>query len=123
MPREILGDSTGKPYSPGVRSGELVFVSGQLGLDTAGKLVPGGIKAETRQTLENVKSVLAKAGASLDHVCMVNIYLTDFSGDFTAMNEIYSEYFRSAPPARATVEVSKLALGTCVEISAIAVLR
>lgn len=122
MPRQILGDSAGKPYSPGTRSGKLVFVSGQLGLDAQGKVVSGGIAAETRQVLENVKSVLALAGASLDHVTMVNIYLIDLDGDFTPMNQVYREFFTASPPARATVEVRKLALGTKVEISAIAVL-
>jgi len=122
MPRQVLGDSGGKPYSPGTRNGKLVFVSGQLGVDAQGKVVSGGIVAETRQTLENVKSVLALGGASLDHVTMVNIYLIDLDGDFGPMNKVYQEFFTSSPPARATVEVRKLALGTRVEISAIAVL-
>ncbi len=122
MPRQILGDPAGKPYSPGTRSGKLVFVSGQLGLDAQGKVVPGGVSAETRQALEHLKSVLALAGASLDLVTMVNIYLVDIEGDFAAMNQVYREFFSGSPPARATVEVRKLALGTKVEISAIAVL-
>ena len=122
MSREIIGDVDGKPYSPGTRSGNLVFVSGQLGLDSTGKLVSGGADAETRQCIENLKAVLARAGATLDDVTMVNVYITDLDNDYTAMNEVYSEYFGSSPPARATVEISKLALGGIVEISAIAAL-
>ncbi len=122
MARTILGEVGGRPYSPGTQNGNLVFVSGQLGRDSSGKLVSGGVEAETEQTLENVKAVLAKAGASLDHVMMVNIYLIDWDRDYAAMNQVYSKYFGSSPPARATVEVSKLALGATVEISAIATL-
>jgi|TARA_B100001964_G_scaffold245798_1_gene336403 2-iminobutanoate/2-iminopropanoate deaminase len=122
MSREIIGDVGGKPYSPGTRSGNLVFVSGQLGLDSTGKLVSGGADAETRQCIENLKAVLAKTGATLDDVTMVNVYITDLDNEYGAMNEVYSEYFGDLPPARATVEISKLALGGTVEISAIAVL-
>lgn len=122
MPREILGDPAGKLFSPGTRRGNLVFVSGQLGRDGSGKIVPGGAAPETRQCVENVKAVLAMAGATLDDVMMVNVYLTELSGDYGAMNLVYSEYFHDAPPARATVGVSQLAQGGKVEISAIAVI-
>jgi 2-iminobutanoate/2-iminopropanoate deaminase len=122
MARETLGSSEGKPYSPGTKMGNLIFVSGQLARDANGKLVAGGAAAETRQCIENIKSVLAEAGAMLEHVMMVNVYLTDMGNDYATMNQVYMEYFTKAPPARATVEVSKLAMGAKVEISAIAAL-
>jgi reactive intermediate/imine deaminase len=122
MPREILGEVGGRPYSPGTRAGNHTYVSGQLGWDESGKIVPGGIEAETRAAIEAIKRVLAKAGASLDDVTMVTVYVTDLAGDYAVMNKIYSEYFGTvSPPARATVEVSKLALNGRVEIAAIAV--
>jgi 2-iminobutanoate/2-iminopropanoate deaminase len=122
MPRHAIGDHAGKPYSPGVQAGSFVFVSGQIGLDESGKIVSGGAAAETRQSLENVKQILATAQASLEDVVMVNIYLIDFEGDYAAMNEVYTQYFPGTPPARATVEVRKLALGSRVEVTAIAML-
>ena len=123
MAKETFGAGkiSGVPYSPGAKSGNLVFVSGQLGL-TDGKLVEGGIGPETRQCLENLKGVLKDGGATLDDVTMVNIYVTDIKNEFAAMNAVYGEYFVDNPPARATVEVSGLALGAVVEIAAIAVL-
>src|SRR5581483_1861609 len=122
MARETLGSSEGKPYSPGTKLGNLIFVSGQLARDINGKLVEGGAVPETRQCIENIKQVLAKAGATLDNVMMVNVYLTDMDSDYAMMNQVYMEYFTKAPPARSTVQVSKLAMGAKVEISAIAVL-
>jgi len=121
MTREILGDPGEKPYSPGIRNGNLLFVSGQLGLDADDKIVSDDVGPQTRQCLENMLTVLKTGGASVDDVTMVNIYLLRFDEDFAAMNEVYREYFGAAPPARATVEVSKLALGLKVEISCIAV--
>jgi reactive intermediate/imine deaminase len=122
MPREILGNPAGRPYSPGTRFRNLIFVSGQLGLDGDGRLVEGGAAAETRQVLENVKSVLALAGATMDDVTMANVYLTDRASDFAQMNQVFGDYFGSQPPARATVEITRLALGARVEISVIATL-
>ncbi len=123
MPREILSEVAGKPYSRGTRCGNMVFVSGQLGLDRNDKPVPGGVGPEMRQTMEYVKEVLAEAGATLDDVTMVNIYMSDLEGDYNEMNEVYSEYFgTSGLPARATVGVSKLAFNLRVEVSCIAVL-
>ena len=122
MTREILGDAGGKPYSPGTRVGKMVFVSGQLGLDGNDRIVPGGIGPETRQCLENLAAVLRRAGASLDDVTMVNVYMRDLDADYAAMNEVYREFFGSRLPARATVEVSRLAFNLAIEISCIAVL-
>jgi 2-iminobutanoate/2-iminopropanoate deaminase len=111
------------PYSQAVRvpKGELVFCSGQVGLDpNSGALVQGGVEAETRQVLANLGAVLAAAGLGFDDVVRTTVYLTDFS-DFGAMNAIYAEAFGEVPPARATVQVSALPRGAAVEIDAIAV--
>ena len=121
MAREIIGEVGGRPYSPGTRVGNTIFVSGQLGLDASDKIVPGGIGPETRQCLENMKAVLAKAGATLDAVTMVNIYMKDLDQDYAEMNQVYLEFFGDTPPARATVEVSRLAFNVPIEISCIAV--
>ena len=122
MAREILGNSGGKPYSLGTRVSNMVFVSGQLGLDGNDEIVPGGIGLETRQCLENLKAVLAHAGAGLHDVTMVNVYMKDLDADYATMNEVYREFFGDSPPARATVEVSRLAFNLAIEISCIAVL-
>jgi 2-iminobutanoate/2-iminopropanoate deaminase len=107
------------PYSQGVRSGELLFLSGQIPLNREGQLVARGIEAQTRQVMENLAAILAAAGARLDDVVKTTIYLTDLA-DFAAMNEVYGSYFESEPPARATVQVVGLPKGVCVEIEAIA---
>lgn len=110
------------PYSQGIRSGNLVFVSGQVALDPAsGKLVQGAIEDETRQVLTNLTAVLEAAGASLGQVVRATVYLTDL-GDFERVNAVYAERFSSAPPARVCVEVSRLPKGARVEIDAIAAL-
>ncbi len=110
------------PYSQAVKVGPWVFCSGQLGMDPeAGQLVPGGIEAETRQALTNLQRVLEAAGASLDHVVKVTVFLQDI-GDFAKMNEVYSTFFRAPYPARAAVQVAALPKGARVEIEAIAYL-
>ncbi|MGQ0797880.1 MAG: RidA family protein [Methanobacteriota archaeon] len=109
------------PYSQGVRSGDLVFCAGQVGLDPAtGGLAPGGIEAQTRRALTNLSSVLEAAGADLAHVTKTTVFLADM-GDFKAMNGVYAQFFPEAPPARSTVAVRALPLGALVEIEAIAV--
>jgi 2-iminobutanoate/2-iminopropanoate deaminase len=108
------------PLSQAIKAGEWVFASGQLGLDAAtGKLVPGGIAAETRQVCENLKAILEAAASSLDRVVKVTIYMADL-GELMAMNEVFSEYFRGDPPARTTFGCSALVGGARVEIEAIA---
>ena len=110
------------PYSQVVKVGPWVFCSGQLGMDPeTGELVPGGIEAETRQALTNLQYVLEAAGASLDHVVKVTVFLQDI-GDFAKMNEVYSTFFRAPYPARAAVQVAALPKGARVEIEAIAYL-
>jgi 2-iminobutanoate/2-iminopropanoate deaminase len=124
MNREVV--RTGKapaaigPYSQGIRCGGLLFCSGQIPLDPAtGKLVPGGIGEQTERVLLNLEAVLAAGGAALSSVVKTTVYLVDL-GDFPAMNAVYGRFFPGDPPARATVEVSKLPAGARVEIEAVA---
>jgi 2-iminobutanoate/2-iminopropanoate deaminase len=108
------------PYSQGVRSGDLLFCSGQIPLDPAtGKMVEGGISEQTERVLRNLEAVLIAGGASLSSVLKTTVYLVDLA-DFPAMNAVYGRFFPGEPPARATVEVSKLPAGARVEIEAIA---
>ena len=107
------------PYSQAIKAGEFLFISGQIPVDRDGKLVEGGIKAQTRQVLENIRAILEAAGAGLDNVVKVTVYLKDMN-DFSAMNEVYAEYFGSSKPARAAVEVSRLPKDVRIEVEAIA---
>lgn len=107
-------------FSHAATAGDLIFVSGTLGTETGGiQLVPGGIGPETKQTLENIRSILEGAGASLADVVKASVYVTDMD-DFGAMNQVYAEFFPSEPPARITLQVAGLALGACVEIECVA---
>ena len=110
------------PYSQAVRAGDLVFCSGQIALDPkSGQLVGGGdVVAQTRQVLANLSAVLEAAGSRLSRVVKTTIFLVDL-GDFAVVNQVYGESFASAPPARATVEVSRLPRDARIEIEAIAV--
>jgi 2-iminobutanoate/2-iminopropanoate deaminase len=103
------------PYSPVVIVGNLVFVSGQVGLDATGKLVPGGLQVEARQALNNMKTLLEKSGSSLDRAVKCTVFLADMA-DYAAMNEIYSTYFTNHKPARSAVAVSGLPFGARIEI-------
>jgi 2-iminobutanoate/2-iminopropanoate deaminase len=108
------------PYSAAIESGELVFVSGQIPLDPlAGKLVEGDIAAQTRQSLENLKAILAAAGLTFAHVVKTTIFLTSM-GDFAAMNDVYKSYMAEPYPARSTIAVAALPMGARVEIEMIA---
>lgn len=121
MPRRAIkeGISWG-PYSTAVVAGNFCYVSGQAAIDPrSNKPVGGGIQSETRQTLENMKAVLAAAGYALSDVVKVNIYLRDW-GEWDSMNEVYATYFPVDPPARATVEVGKMAEGLHIEIECVA---
>ncbi len=110
------------PYSQAVRVGPWLFCSGQLGMDPeTGQLVEGGIQAQTRQALTNLQRILEAAGASLDHVVRVTVYLQDIT-EFAAMNEVYQTFFRPPYPARAAVQVAALPKGARVEIEAMAYL-
>jgi 2-iminobutanoate/2-iminopropanoate deaminase len=108
------------PLSQGIRMGDWIFASGQLGMSPAtGRLVEGGIVPETRQVCENLKAVLEAGGSSLDRVAKVTIYLADL-GELMAMNQVFSEYFPQDPPARTTFQAAGLVGGARVEIEAIA---
>lgn len=108
------------PYSPGIRIGNKLFTSGTTGIDPgAGSLVAGGIEAETRQALENLKKVLEAGGASLGSVVKTTVFMVDLT-DFAAMNAVYAQFFEADPPARSTIQVVALPGGASVEIEAIA---
>jgi 2-iminobutanoate/2-iminopropanoate deaminase len=108
------------PYSQAIRSGGLVFLSGQVGLDpSTGQLVEGGTAAQTERVMQNLSGVLASAGLGFGHVVKATIYLADLS-DFATVNEIYGRRFPEAPPARSTVQVAALPRGARVEIDLIA---
>ena len=110
------------PYSQGIAAGSMVFTSGQLGLDPAtGDFAPGGIEAQTRQSLTNVKAVLEAAGSGLDKVVKTTVFLKDMN-DFAAMNKVYAEFFSEGGcPARSAVEVARLPKDGLVEIEAVAI--
>ena len=108
------------PYSQAVRAGELLFLSGQTSLDPAtGRLVEGGVGAQTEQCFRNLFAVLRAAGLSPDAVVKVNVFLTDMA-DFPAMNEVYARQFERPYPARSTVGVAALPLGARIEIELVA---
>jgi len=109
------------PYSPVVVSGDHVYTAGQVAFDEAGAVVSGGIDAQTRRALDNVKASLEAAGCGLDDVVKVNAFLADL-GDFEGYNEAYREYFTAPFPARTTVQAG-LPPGLLVEIEAVARLR
>ncbi len=108
------------PYSQAIRSGDLVFLSGQVPIDPkTGELITGDIATQTDRALDNLAAVLAAAGCSFADVVKTTIYLVDLA-DFHAVNQTYGKRFTAAPPARATVQVSALPKGARVEIDAIA---
>jgi 2-iminobutanoate/2-iminopropanoate deaminase len=108
------------PYSVGVKAGAFIFASGQAGLSpVTNDLVPGGVEAEARQTLTNLKNVFEAAGASMDQVVKTTIFLRDIN-DFAKVNAVYAEFFNGDFPARSTVQVAALPKAAAVEIEAIA---
>ena len=110
------------PYSPALKVGNLLFLSGSIPLDpVSGQLVSGGIVEQTTRVLENIKTLLEAAGASFNHVARTTVFMVDL-GEFGQMNEVYSKYFTAPYPARSTVQVVKLPRDVRVEIDVIAVL-
>ena len=109
------------PFSPAVRVGNLLFLAGQIGSDTSGKLVAGGIQAEARQSLNNIKDVLQKSGSSIDRVAKCTVFMADMK-EWPTMNEIYATYFRNGFPARSAFGATGLALNARVEIECVAVI-
>jgi 2-iminobutanoate/2-iminopropanoate deaminase len=109
------------PYSPAIRAGQLLFVSGQVPIDPAtGNMITGGIADQTRRVLDNIGELLLAAGRSFGDVARTTVFLADMN-DFAAMNEVYGEYFAEPYPARATVQVARLPKDARVEIDVIAV--
>ena len=106
------------PYSPGIQTGNMVFLSGQLGIDPATGKMPEGVEAQAKQSLANVEALLTAAGATFADVVKTTVYLADIA-DFTAFNEVYARYFTSKP-ARSCVAVKDLPKGVLCEIEAIA---
>lgn len=110
------------PYSQAIRVGRLLFISGQIPIDPAtGQLVSGSAAEQTRRCMENIKAILAAAGATLKHIVKVTIYLADLR-DFPAVNQAYANYFDLDPPARTTIQAAALPKGASIEIDAIAYL-
>ena len=109
----------GLPFSEAVRVGNMLYLSGQLGTDSTGRLVPGGIRAETRQALMNIESALERQGFTLDQVVKCTVMLADIS-EWGAMNEVYLTFFRSHRPARSAFGANGLALGARLELECMA---
>jgi len=109
------------PYSQAVRAGDLLFISGQIGIDPATGTMVEGLEAQVEQVLENLKSIVEESGGSMGSIVKATVLLQSMD-DFKAMNGIYAGYFESDPPARAAFEVGALPLGALVEIEAIALL-
>ena len=110
------------PYSPGIRAGNLLFVSGQVGFDpSTGALVDGGITSQTDQVMRNIGTLLKAAGADFTHVVRTTVFLADID-EFAAMNDVYGRYVVDPPPARSTVQVARLPRDARVEIDVIAVI-
>jgi 2-iminobutanoate/2-iminopropanoate deaminase len=110
------------PYSQAIRAGNLLFLSGQIPLNPAsGAIVDGDIAAQTERVLENISAVLTAAGASFANVVRTTVFLADMN-DFAAMNAVYARYVVAPPPARSTVQVSRLPKDALVEIDVVAVL-
>lgn len=125
-PRRQVLSPTPSPmtvFSPAVRSGNLVFLSGQIGAKPGTReVVPGGIAPETTQVLDNIRGVLEGIGLGMADVVKCTVFLADIA-DYAAMNEVYGKYFPSEPPARSTLAASGLAFGAKVEIECIAAAR
>ena len=111
----------GAPYSQAIRNGDLVFVSGQLGLKPGETAISGTIQDQTEQIFRNLKAILEEAGSSLDRIVKTTVFLTDLNS-FQGMNEVYARHVGEERPARSTVEISALPSGALVEIEAIATL-
>jgi 2-iminobutanoate/2-iminopropanoate deaminase len=109
------------PYSQAVKTGNMLFVSGQIPIDPkTGEVVKGGIKEQTRQVLENIKAVLEAAGYTLNDVTMAFVFLADMNM-FPEYNEVYAQYFKEKPPARVTVQAARLPRDVLIEIAVLAV--
>jgi 2-iminobutanoate/2-iminopropanoate deaminase len=122
--REIISTTNAPaavgPYSQAVRVGQFIYTAGQIALiPGTGKLIEGGIEAQTRQVLQNLSNVLEAAGSNLENVIKSTIFVTNLA-DFGQINEVYGTFFKKDPPARSTVQVAALPLGANVEIEVVA---
>jgi len=117
---------TGPPngiFSPAIVTGDLVYTSGQIGVDSkTGQIVEGGIEAQTEQVFRNLEAVLTAAGSSIEHVVKATVFLADMN-DYNTMNELYKKHFKGDPPARSTVQVARLPRDAKIEIEVVAVLK
>jgi 2-iminobutanoate/2-iminopropanoate deaminase len=107
------------PFSPAVRVGNLLFLAGKVGTDATGKLVPGGIRAETRQVMENIRAEVERNGTSMDRVVKCTVFLADMA-EWATMNEVYTTFFPGPKPARSAFGANGLALGARLEVECIA---
>lgn len=108
------------PYSQAIKVGSFVFVAGQVGINPkTGKVVPGGVQAQTKQAIENLKAVLATAGIGLERVVKTTVFLRD-AKDYKTMNEVYRQYFADKPPARTTVQAIPPLKSILIELEAVA---
>ena len=122
--REVISTKDGPqvigPYSQAIKANGLVFVSGQVAIDPANQqVVSGDVAMQTDRALKNLSAILTAAGSELEKVVRATVFLKNMN-DFTAMNAVYGKYFKSAPPARSTVEVARLPKDVLVEIDVIA---
>jgi 2-iminobutanoate/2-iminopropanoate deaminase len=122
--REVIASNDGPkaigPYSQAIKANGFVFVSGQVAIDpSTQQVISGDVAQQTGRVIKNLSAILQAAGSSLEKVVRSTVFLKNM-GDFTAMNEVYGKYFTSAPPARSTVEVSRLPKDVAVEIDVIA---
>ena len=118
MTKQVIGGKSAIPLSKAIRTGDFVYISGQLPFGPDGKVVSGGIEEQTRAVLENVKSVLAEAGCTMADVVKSTVFIVNGS-DFAGMNKVYAEYFPDAPPTRSTI-ICGLVIDALLEIEAIA---
>lgn len=109
------------PYSQAINVGNLIFISGQIPINPVNNEILDSIQEQTKQVLENIRAILISSGADFENVVKTTVFLDDLK-NFTAMNEIYEEYFQQTKPARSTVEVSRLPKDVKIEIEAIAVI-
>lgn len=120
MTKRVLGNNPmGLPFSPAVAANGFIFLSGQMAFNSENKIVDGDINAQTKQTLDNIKKLLADIGLGMDAIIKNTIWLTNVE-DFAAFNQAYAEYFPENPPARATVRSDLLIPGALIEIEALA---
>ena len=119
FPSDVIENA---PFSDAVIVGNMAYLSGQIGTDTSGKLVPGGITAEARQTMENIKAAAERYGSSMDRIVKCTVFLADIS-EWQAFNAVYVTFFDKNLPARSALGVSGLALGARTEVECIAALE